>query len=158
MTDAELLVAGTPVAPGTGWELTWVDRATGVASLRRGAVTAMVVIEGGPSAWTVTVQGRRLAVQAGGHRDRLLAASGTAGRRLHAPAEVRATLPGLVVQVSVSAGQLISEGDPLLTIEAMKMENQIRAPRAGRVAAVAVVPGQTVPAGAVLVRLDDDGP
>jgi biotin carboxyl carrier protein len=66
---------------------------------------------------------------------------------------VKATLPGLVVAVAVQAGVDVAEGDPLLTIEAMKMQNEVRAPRAGQIVEVSVAAGQTVATGAPLLRL-----
>jgi biotin carboxyl carrier protein len=78
----------------------------------------------------------------------------TAARAHAGPIEVRATLPGLIVAVSVTAGDEVEAGVALLTIEAMKMQNEVRAPRAGRVVEVAVAPGQTVATGAALLRLE----
>ena len=67
---------------------------------------------------------------------------------------IRATLPGLVVGVAVEDGAEVGEGAILLTIEAMKMQNEVRAPRAGRVTSIAVAAGQTVIAGASLLRIE----
>jgi glutaconyl-CoA decarboxylase len=52
----------------------------------------------------------------------------------------------------------VAAGDPLVTIEAMKMQNEIRAPRAGSVTAIQVEPGQTITGGALLVRLAELDP
>ena len=67
---------------------------------------------------------------------------------------MRATLPGLVVAVAVEEGDEVAAGATLLTIEAMKMQNEVRAPQAGRVSAVVVIAGQTVAAGAALLRIE----
>jgi biotin carboxyl carrier protein len=64
----------------------------------------------------------------------------------------------LVVKVTVRPGDVVAEGDALLTVEAMKMENEIRAPRAGQVLSVDAAPGQTIVTGALLVRLADPEP
>jgi len=156
--ERELRIGGEPVAPEAGWSLAWVDRRHGRALMRRDERVEAILVEGGPTAWVVTVRGRRIEVSALTHRDRLLAETAEQGRRHHGPAEVRATLPGLVVRVSVSADQEVAEGDPLVTVEAMKMQNEIRAPRSGRVIAVEVAAGQTIASGAVLVRLADPDP
>ena len=55
--------------------------------------------------------------------------------------------------VAVSAGDEVEAGASLLTIEAMKMQNEVRAPRAGRVVEIVVASGQTVATGAALLRL-----
>lgn len=67
---------------------------------------------------------------------------------------IRAVIPGRVVRVLVQAGDSVRRGEGLLVVEAMKMENEITAPRDGSVAAVLVEPGQTVEGGAELIRLD----
>lgn len=67
---------------------------------------------------------------------------------------VRARIPGRVVRVWVEPGQAVGAGERLLSVEAMKMENEIRAPRAGTVASVKVTSGQSVELGAELVVLD----
>ncbi len=56
--------------------------------------------------------------------------------------------------MEVSAGDEVEAGAPLLTIEAMKMQNEVRAPRAGTVGRIAVEAGQTVATGALLLRLE----
>jgi len=157
--DVELLVEGDAgPAAGAEWALTWVEPDRGVAVLRRGTERELVVVEGGPRDWVVTIRGRRIAVTARTHRERLLAASGPLTGPRRGPADILATLPGLVVRVLVEVDQFVAAGEPLVTIEAMKMQNEIRAPRAGRVASVAVQPGQAIVSGALLVRLADSEP
>jgi propionyl-CoA carboxylase alpha chain len=71
-----------------------------------------------------------------------------------------APMPGLVKQVLVAVGDRVAAGDTLLVLEAMKMEQLIRAPRAGRVAALSARTGQQVEAGLVLAVIegeDEDG-
>lgn len=67
------------------------------------------------------------------------------------PTEVRAIIPGRVVSVAVMAGDAVTVGQRLLAVEAMKMENELRAPRDGTVDRVAVAVGQTVELGDPLV-------
>ena len=64
-------------------------------------------------------------------------------------------MPGLVVSVAVGAGDVVAAGQPLAVLEAMKMQNPVRAPRSGRVSRVLVVAGAVVEGGAPLVELDD---
>jgi biotin carboxyl carrier protein len=113
-----------------------------------------VLVEGGGSDWFVTIAGRRVPVAVRTRREQLLAEAETATRGHGGPVDVRASLPGLVVGVSAAAGSDVAEGDPLLTIEAMKMQNEVRAPRAGRIAVVAVVAGEKVATGALLLRIE----
>ena len=66
---------------------------------------------------------------------------------------VKSHMPGLIVKIEVAPGQRIEEGDGLLIIEAMKMENEIRAPISGVVASLTVSEGEEVAGGATLCIL-----
>jgi biotin carboxyl carrier protein len=66
---------------------------------------------------------------------------------------VKAPIPGLITRLSVKAGDAVENGAPLLVLEAMKMENEIRAPRAGKVLSVNVKPGQSVKLGELMVEV-----
>jgi len=70
------------------------------------------------------------------------------------PAPLRAPMPGLIVQLRVQPGDHVSAGDGLVVMEAMKMENELRAPAAGTVRAVHVSVGSAVEKGALLVELE----
>lgn len=67
---------------------------------------------------------------------------------------VRAQMPGKIVRILVEAGAEVVRGQPLLVMEAMKMENEIRATQAGKVVAVKVSEGQAVETGADLMNLE----
>lgn len=87
----------------------------------------------------------------------------TAGsRKSDGGAEVKSVMPGVVKEVLVEVGQPVQAGQALLILEAMKMENEIRAPRAGLVAAVRVAAGEAVEKGASMISLGpsaaDQGP
>jgi acetyl-CoA carboxylase carboxyltransferase component/biotin carboxyl carrier protein len=66
---------------------------------------------------------------------------------------VRAQWPALIVSVVVSPGQEVAEGDPLVVVEAMKMESTLRAPFAGTITSVAVLPNEQVHSGVPLVLI-----
>jgi len=65
--------------------------------------------------------------------------------------EVRALMPGRIVEVAVALGDTVQSGHLLLVLEAMKMQNELRATRSGVVTQCAASPGQTVDAGALLL-------
>ncbi|HEV7433784.1 MAG TPA: biotin carboxylase N-terminal domain-containing protein [Pseudorhizobium sp.] len=67
---------------------------------------------------------------------------------------VVAPMPGTVTAVSVSKGDHVGPGDPLLTVESMKMEQTLRAPLDGRVVELRVTPGTQVVEGALLLRIE----
>ena len=82
-------------------------------------------------------------------RDRATTARGAV---LHdGPTEVRAIIPGRVISIDVTVGDVVTVGQRLLAVEAMKMENELRAPREGTIEQVATAIGQTVEPGAILV-------
>jgi biotin carboxyl carrier protein len=69
------------------------------------------------------------------------------------PTEIRAIIPGRVAAVRVAVGEAVEEGQSLLVIEAMKMQNELRAPRSGTVERVAVGEADTIDNGDLLVVL-----
>jgi 3-methylcrotonyl-CoA carboxylase alpha subunit len=70
---------------------------------------------------------------------------------------LEAPMPGVVTRVMAAAGDAVTKGQPLVAIEAMKMEHMIRAPRDGVVKAILAETGQMVDGGAALVEMDADG-
>ena len=82
-------------------------------------------------------------------RERALRDRGDASQS--GPAEVRAIIPGVVLSVAVAPGDEVTAGQQLLVVEAMKMQNELRAPRAGTVERVTVGERSTIEVGDVLV-------
>ena len=154
MSDLELTVNGSPAEAAERWSLSWVDRDAGIARLGDGSRSELCLLEGAASDWVVTLRGRRIPVTVRSWRERVLADAESTAHQAGGPIEIRATLPGLVVEVAVEDGAEVGEGAILLTLEAMKMQNEVRAPRAGRVSSIAVAAGHTVIAGASLLRIE----
>lgn len=76
------------------------------------------------------------------------------GQAADAPAvNVESPMPGSIIDLAVKEGDAIKEGDVLLILEAMKMENEITAPQSGTVSAVHVKVGDTVGSGELLVEI-----
>ena len=63
-------------------------------------------------------------------------------------------MPGLVVRVQIEPGEKVAAGDPLVVLEAMKMENELKAGAPGVVKSVRVAPGEAVEKGQVLVEFE----
>lgn len=74
-----------------------------------------------------------------------------AGAALAAGEVVKSPMPGNILKINVSNGQKVNEGDVLLILEAMKMENEVVATKAGTVAQIVVAKGAVVETGAPLV-------
>ena len=79
------------------------------------------------------------------------AASVSAAPALAAGEVVKSPMPGNILKINVTVGQKVNEGDTLLVLEAMKMEHEIAAPKAGTVAQIIVSKGAVVETGAPLV-------
>lgn len=146
-----------------------LDRATGdvaaEVTLDTTASTRAAIVLAGPSS-AITAAGRfPVEVVVDGWRFefevedadraalRARATKGRAAHTQHGPTEVRAIIPGRVVTVVVAPGDVVTAGQQLLTVEAMKMQNELRSPRDGTVERVSVGPGATVELGDVLLVL-----
>lgn len=70
--------------------------------------------------------------------------------------QIVAPIPGVIINVMVHPGDEVSHGQPICVLEAMKMKNTIRSPRAGKISKVNVLPGQTVQHRDILVEFSDD--
>ena len=127
-----------------------IDRLGQVLLLHDGASYA-ISIEGDAAAVDVTLAGHHYAMKLQDERERAAQLAARAAARGGGP--VAAVMPGVVVSVLVEEGQAVAEGEPLLVLEAMKMQNEIAAPGAGVVERVHVEPGRAVAAGEILVTL-----
>ena len=85
---------------------------------------------------------------------RRLRSSEGVGRQDHGSAEIVAPMPGKVVRVLVTEGDAVTAGSGILVVEAMKMQNELKTPKTGRVVSIRAKPGATVNAGDVLAVID----
>ncbi len=83
--------------------------------------------------------------------ERALAIPGNGAGAVSARQEIRAPMPGLLKRIHVTVGAVVAAGDALVTLEAMKMENELRATHAGTVSQIASVEGTKVEGGALLI-------
>lgn len=113
---------------------------------RSGAERREVIVDG----WRVEVEvesERRASLRDRASRGRAASAQG-------GPTEVHAIIPGVVVSVSVVAGDAVVAGQQLLVVEAMKMQNELRAPRDGVIVRVGVGAGQTIEVGDLMLVIE----
>lgn len=113
------------------------------AASQAGAVVVEVVVDGWRFELGVEHEARAAL------RRRATRAQGAA--TTSGPTEIRAIIPGRVATIRVAVGDVVEAGQGLLVVEAMKMQNELRAARAGTVERVAVEPGQTIDNGDLLV-------
>jgi biotin carboxyl carrier protein len=128
--------------------------------LEEGSVRTHVVLEpdaagvGGVRRREVLVDGFRFTVEVESERVAALRERATSGRGASAHTgalQIRAIIPGKVVAVSVKAGDAVAAGQQLLVVEAMKMQNELRAPRDGTIDRVGVTVGVNIEIGDLLV-------
>ena len=103
--------------------------------------------------YTLWVDGWRFEGEALDERTRAIREITAAAAGPSGPAPVVAPMPGLIVRVSVAPGDTVQGGQGVVVMEAMKMENELRASASGTVKAVHVAPGTAVEKGALLIEL-----
>lgn len=106
-------------------------------------------------AWELELDGRAFSAEVldpRSDRVRRLSAKAAASAKV---APLKAPMPGLVVQVSVDEGEVVAAGDTLLIVEAMKMENELRALAAAKVKRLLATPGDAVEKGQLLVEFSE---
>jgi biotin carboxyl carrier protein len=140
------------------YEVTLDGRTVHVDAVRSGPTIYSVIENGqqfeamvdekGAHGFDVLVAGRIFHLEVIDERSKLLA--GSAAAVASGPQTVLAEMPGKVVKLAVAPGSAVSEGQGVVILEAMKMENQIPSPIDGVVTEIAVSEGQTVEAGATL--------
>jgi biotin carboxyl carrier protein len=149
----EVLVDGTPhraliqAVPGTP-----------LRHLRLDAKSATLAATPGEAGqWRLIDRGEMLEVEVLDARTRHIRGLVGAGRAQDGRVQVKAPMPGLVMQVLVEPGETVVAGQGLVVLEAMKMDNELKAPAEGRVVAVAVTAGQAVEKGTLLVVVERPG-
>jgi biotin carboxyl carrier protein len=131
---------------GVPLEVDWVRNGPHLASLLVARESHEVGIEERRGRYEVLVRGEAVTVElATAARGAPLPSSRASG-----PARLTAPMPGRVLRVLESPGAEVAAGQGLVVIEAMKMENELKSPCAGRVREVPVREGQAVEAGALL--------
>jgi biotin carboxyl carrier protein len=144
-TEAERVNARVDDVAGTPVRMVCIGDAVHRVIVRRGATRG---------SYTLWLGGFRYEVEALDERTRTIRDMTGLGSGPAGPAPLTAPMPGLIVRVSVTAGDEVSAGEGLVVMEAMKMENELRAPVPGRVKAVLVKVGQAVEKGAVLIEME----
>ena len=129
-----------------------IDRQTERSSIGEGPASYTVTVDG--KQFQLSIEGDRATVNAKTYQVGLQEISGAPSAT---PGEqgqlVKAEVPGKVIRILAGPGSIVAEGDPLLVLEAMKMEMQITSPFAGTIQSVDVSEGDQVSAGATLLTI-----
>lgn len=120
--------------------------------IEKGQQFEAMVDERGGAKLDVLVRGRLFHLEAVDERSRLLSEVGGGGAT--GPETIEAEMPGKIVKVEVSVGDAVEEGQGIVIVEAMKMENEIPSPMDGVITDIAVSEGDTVENGSPLFTVE----
>lgn len=120
-----------------------------------GATHSLVAGPRGDDGRILHVDGRRHRVQAETERERRVREMKGLGSGSRGPRPLKAPMPGLVVKIDVEAGETVAEGQGLVIVEAMKMENELQAEADGVVSQILVEAGQAVEKDQVLLEFEE---
>jgi biotin carboxyl carrier protein len=101
---------------------------------------------------TLKINNKRYYVQVKDASDLILEKMGINENLLNRVVDVKAPMPGLIVSILVEEGQQVTSGEPLLVLEAMKMENVIKSPGTGVIRSIPIVLGKSVEKNQVLIK------
>lgn len=124
----------------------------GVLSLIIEGRACRVVLDEDPAEPSLHIGGERLAYALNDPRSLKARRAHTAGA--DGPRSIKASMPGRVVRILAQKGDAVEAHQGVVVIEAMKMQNELKSPKAGKVAELRVVPGDTVAAGDVLAVIE----
>lgn len=148
--EIEQLAEGRFSVNGQELGVDWLALAPGLYSL---------IVDG--NSWEVSVREEKklFVVGVGAHQIRVrledpLKSRGEVASPLEGGATISSPMPGRVVGIKGEVGQVVREGEGLILVEAMKMENELHAPKGGRITKIAVKLGDAVEAGQELVVIE----
>ena len=104
--------------------------------------------------YTVKVNNNTYEVAISNDLDQLISSMGIERGKTKVVNAIKAPMPGLILEISVEVGQTVKENDPLLILEAMKMENSFLSPRDGVIKSIAVEKGHAVDKGQLLIEFE----
>jgi pyruvate carboxylase subunit B len=143
--DGDLVVGHVSEVEGTPVRVVTIGDEVHRVIMRRG---------GQRGDYTLWVDGYRFDLEALDERTSAIRELSRLSSAAAGPAPLVAPMPGLIVRISVKAGDKVNQGQGIVVMEAMKMENELRAIAAGTVKSVNVTPGTAVEKGTILVEME----
>ena len=139
---------------GRAYSLEVHNPASGVFLLRSGTNVYHCRVEAGgkPAVLNVSLRGRDYAIQL--IDPKRLRGSQSSGAHDHGVVQIVASMPGKVVRLLVELGSPVEAGAGIVVVEAMKMQNEMKSPKAGVVTSLSAAAGATVNAGDVLAEIE----
>jgi acetyl/propionyl-CoA carboxylase alpha subunit len=143
--EGDLVVGRVAEVEGTPVQMVTVGDAVHRVVVRRGAQRGE---------YTLWVNGYRISAEALDERTSAIRELSKLSAKTAGPAPLTAPMPGLIVRINVKAGDRVGQGQGLVVMEAMKMENELRASSAGTVKHVHATVGSAVEKGMVLIEIE----
>jgi pyruvate carboxylase subunit B len=143
--DGDLVVGRVSEVEGTPVRIVTIGDEVHRVIMRRGAQRGD---------YTLWVDGYRFDLEALDERTSAIRELSRLSSAAAGPAPLVAPMPGLIVRINVKPGDKVNQGQGIVVMEAMKMENELRAIAAGTVKSVNVTPGTAVEKGTVLVEME----
>ncbi len=137
------------------------ERAIDFRELRTGELYSMLldhrsyeaVVEEREDRYHILIAGEMYEAKVTDERSRRLESAFMAFGDAGSEVQIRAPMPGMIVRVVVAEGDAVEQGDTVVILESMKMENELKSPRAGKVHHVSVAAGDSVEHNRVLVTI-----
>lgn len=146
---------GKDVATAGGAAITWHDHRFFDITHNGVVFHGEIMVDDSENrALTIKINHRVFQVKRKGELDEIIASLGFDKPKIRRLKELAAPMPGRVTNIHVAVGQAIEPGDQILSLEAMKMENVLKAEGVGVVSQINVAQGDVVEKGAVLVSFD----
>jgi biotin carboxyl carrier protein len=152
--DVDLAEGSPPAISGFDQPTTVQTGGSHLYSVMLGTQSYTVLAARSNGSFEVLCNGRYHQVAVDTERGRLLLKYASAGADKSRRAEIHAPMPAMVVKVEVSVGDEVVEGQGLVILEAMKMENEIKSHQAGKVKSILVEKGKAVEKGELLLLLE----
>lgn len=120
----------------------------------RSYVAELVSVDFDNKKYTVKVNNNNYDISISNSLDILIQSMGIEKGKSKVVNAIKAPMPGLIIDISVEVGQEVKENDPILILEAMKMENSFLSPRDGKIKAICVTKGVPVDKGQLLIEFE----
>jgi biotin carboxyl carrier protein len=149
--EVEIQRDGSVLVDGVRVEIDFLELGENQHSLIQDTRSVELAIEENRGKYEVQMEGRLYEATVLDQRALLMAQR--KGGLMAGSGEVNAPMPGLIVDILVKTGDMVEQGDTVIILESMKMQNELKAPRAGKIGTIAVQPKQTVDKGTLLLNI-----
>jgi biotin carboxyl carrier protein len=152
--EVEIQRDGSVIVNGKRHEVDWLELPESLYSMIKDNKSMEVAIDDSQGTTNVLLEGRLYETQVLDQRAMMML-NRRGGMKLDS-GEVHAPMPGLIVDVLVNVGDTVTEGQTVVILESMKMQNELKAPRSGVVQTVERAKGSTVDKNALLIVISGE--